>query len=57
MYHVFNDLTAAFYRELDRHFHGQIKGIDALSIVGFQQQVSDFEADLRVMRVGFEDFI
>jgi len=57
MYHVFNDLTAAFYRELDRHFHGQIKGIDALSIVGFQQQVSDFEADLRVMRVGFEDFM
>jgi hypothetical protein len=57
MYHVFNDLTATFYREPGRHFHGQIKGINALSIVDFQQQVADIEADLRVMRAGFEDFM
>jgi hypothetical protein len=49
MYHVLNDLPATFYREPGRHFHDLVKGFDALSVTGFQQQVADFQVDIRVV--------
>jgi hypothetical protein len=49
MDHVINDLLTTFYRQFNRHCHGQFEGIDTLSIVGFQQQATDFEADLWIM--------